>query len=45
VTVNVTRLYLNELERQRANAVYAQRDLKIRHDVSEDDGVQAASGI
>jgi amidophosphoribosyltransferase len=45
VTGNVTRQYLNELERKRANAVKAQRDHKIRHEEFEDDGVQVATGL
>jgi amidophosphoribosyltransferase len=45
VTGNVTRAYLNELEQKRSNAVKAKRDLKIRHEEYEDDGVQVASGI
>ena len=42
---NVTRAYLTELERKRANAVKAQRDIKARRDAFEDDGVQVASGL
>ena len=45
VTGNVTRAYLNELERMRANAVKAERDQLIRRAELEDDGVQVASGI
>lgn len=45
VTGNVTRAYLSELERKRANAVKAERDLKIRREEYEDDGVQVASGL
>ena len=45
VTGNVTRAYLTELERKRANAVKAQRDIKARRDEFEDDGVQVASGL
>ena len=45
VTGNITPDYLSELERRRADAVKAKRDLKIRHEEFEDDGVQIASGL
>jgi amidophosphoribosyltransferase len=45
VTGNVTRAYLTELERRRANAVKAERDLKVRKAELGDDGVQVASGL
>jgi amidophosphoribosyltransferase len=45
VTGNVTRAYLSELERRRANAVKAERDNRVLREEYEDDGVQVASGI
>jgi len=45
VTGNVTRAYLNELERMRANAVKAERDDQVRREELEDEGVQIASGL
>ena len=45
VTGNVTRDYLNELERMRANAVKAMRDHRVRREELEDDGVLVASGL
>ena len=45
VTGNVTRTYLAELERQRANAVKAERDHRVRREEYGDDGVQVASGL
>jgi len=45
VTGDVTRAYLSELERARANAIKAERDDRVRHQEFEDDGVQVASGL
>ena len=45
VTGNVTRAYLSELERVRANAIKAQRDNAARREELEDEGVQVASGL
>jgi amidophosphoribosyltransferase len=45
VTGDVTRAYLSELERVRANAIKAARDHRVRHEEFEDDGVQVASGL
>jgi amidophosphoribosyltransferase len=45
VTGNVTRAYLSELERRRANAVKAERDHRVLSEEYEDDGVQAAGGL
>jgi amidophosphoribosyltransferase len=45
VTGDVTRAYLSELERVRANAIKVERDLRVRHQEFEDDGVQVASGL
>jgi len=45
VTGNVTRAYLNELERMRADAVKVERDHQVRREEYEDDGVQVASGL
>jgi amidophosphoribosyltransferase len=45
VTGDVTRAYLSELERARANAIKAERDHRVRHQEFEDDGVQVASGL
>jgi amidophosphoribosyltransferase len=45
VTGDVTRDYLTELERRRANAVKAERDSQIRRVEDDEDGVQVASGL
>jgi amidophosphoribosyltransferase len=45
VTGDVTRAYLTELERRRANAVKAERDSRIRRVEDDEDGVQVASGL
>ena len=44
VTGDVTDRYLNDLERQRANAVKAQRDSQIRREELDDDTVQIVAG-
>jgi amidophosphoribosyltransferase len=45
VTGDVTPAYLRALERQRANHIKAERDLQVRREELDDDGVQVATGF